>query len=224
MAHVHSCHPSACDLCFPEGMLSLRAVQHSLALSDSPRSTSAKNCQSATNLLHRHDCPAIGLACRCGPPMHLLCKVSWCFASTQRHGSADEQFATIQGVGNFVNVAVIIILLVCFNQIKPGNGPGRAGHGYSVTYIQGGKKQTLGYKYRPNALSGMSPAISRCTSCVDWLFLAFPHQASWQTCCCCNFLPASHQPFCTQHPEARTCWGHTHCVLQASGASASALV
>lgn len=62
----------------------------------------------------------------------------------------------MQGVGNFVNVAVIIILLVCFNQIKPGNGPGRAGEGYTASYTtKAGKKMTYPYKYRPNALSGM---------------------------------------------------------------------
>lgn len=66
----------------------------------------------------------------------------------------------MQGVGNFVNVAVIIILLVCFNQIKPGNGPGRAGEGYSTSYISNGKKQTYNYKYRPNALSGMIASCS----------------------------------------------------------------
>ena len=59
-----------------------------------------------------------------------------------------------QGVGNFVNVAVILILLVCFNQIKPGNGVGKAGHGYTTSYMQAGKLTTYQYKYRPNALSG----------------------------------------------------------------------
>ena len=75
--------------------------------------------------------------------------------SEGKQATADKGVVTIQGVGNFVNVAVIIILIVCFNQIKPGNGPGRAGFGYNAPYIKAGKKMVYNYKYRPNALSGM---------------------------------------------------------------------
>ena len=76
-----------------------------------------------------------------------------------------KKLMVVQGVGNFVNVAVIIILLVCFNQIKPGNGPGRAGYGYSASVIKGGVKTTVQYKYRPNALSG-APVTLASTSCL----------------------------------------------------------
>ena len=75
----------------------------------------------------------------------------------------------MQGVGNFVNVAVIIILLVCFNQIKPGNGPGRAGEGYSASYIsKEGTRMKYAYKYRPNALSGMIVSVMVCICCDVW--------------------------------------------------------
>ncbi len=89
----------------------------------------------------------------------------------------------VQGVGNFVNVAVIIILLVCFNQIKPGNGPGRAGHGYSASVIKGGVKTTVPLKYRPNALSG-APMSFTSTNCV----------------------PGSHNSFALSHP-VEILWG-----------------
>ena len=74
---------------------------------------------------------------------------------------------------------MLVILIVCFNQIRPGVGVGRAGAGYYVpknpsihlhptmpfttvpanvyTYKKAGatKLSSLTYNYRPNALSGI---------------------------------------------------------------------
>ncbi|KAK9842394.1 hypothetical protein WJX84_005508, partial [Apatococcus fuscideae] len=84
---------------------------------------------------------------------------------------------SMQGVGNFTNTAVLCILIVCFNQIRPGVTAGRAGAGYYVpknpsyhfhptqpftkapantyTYVKNKVTKNLSYNYRPNALSGV---------------------------------------------------------------------
>lgn len=100
----------------------------------------------------------------------------------------------LQGVGNFTNTAVLCILIVCFNQIRPGSTVGRAGAGYYVpknpsyhfhptmpftkapantyTYKKNGATKNLTYNYRPNALSGIW-RISFGLGLVPLLFMIY---------------------------------------------------
>ena len=106
----------------------------------------------------------------------------------------------LQGVGNFTNTAVLIILICAFNQIKPGSAAGRAGAGYYVpknpsyhfhptlpytkvpantyTYTKNPGTKTakpgtaFTYNYRPNALSGVW-RISFGLGLVPLLFMIY---------------------------------------------------